>query len=126
MCGVCGGGGGPRDGYAADIEDSPAARKRAQLGLAAWATRLFGPERVRVHDLPGTVRVMVTGPTGQCFVAQGVDEVLDAVDRIMAGRTPWPAIADRLLTAAGDGHDHTDWAYRSLTHAVARRRNPLT
>lgn len=125
MCGVCGGGAvAPRDGYSGQIEDSPAARKRAQLALAAWVTRLFGPDRVRAQDLPGTVRVLVTGPTGQRVLAQGVDEVLDAVERITAGRIAWPAVADRLREAAGDDHD-TDWAYRSLTHAVARRRNTL-
>lgn len=122
MCGACGSAGGTRDGYARGVEDSPAARKRAQLALVAWAARLFTPEHVRVHEAPGTVRVFVVGPTGQGVLAQGVDGVLDAVDRVGPGTTDWTVVAERLRASRPD--DDADWTYRSLAQAVARRREP--
>ena len=54
------------------------------------------PGHVRVHEAPGTVRVLVVGPTGQGVVAQGVDGVLDAVDQVGAGTTDWTVVAERL------------------------------
>ena len=113
MCGACGSAGGTRDGYARGVEDSPAARKRAQLALVAWGARLFAPEHVRV---------LVVGPTGQGVLAQGVDGVLDAVDRVGPGTTDWTVVAERLRASRPD--DDADWTYRSLAQAVARRREP--
>lgn len=120
MCGACGGAGGRSDWYADGVADTPADRKRAQLALVAWAARLFGPDHIRVREAPGTVRVLVVGPTGQGLVAQGVDGVLDAVDRVSAGRADWSAVAGR-LRAAGPTDD--DWAGRAFASAVARRRS---
>ncbi|MCJ1714385.1 hypothetical protein [Curtobacterium sp. VKM Ac-2922] len=124
MCGVCGSAGGTRDADADGVEDTPAARKRAQLGLVAWASRLFGPEHVRIHEAPGTVRVVVVGPTGRSVVAQGVNGVLEAVELVSAGRPDWPAV-DRRLRAA-DPRDDTDRTYRVLASAVARRTEVRT
>lgn len=123
MCGGCGGNGGHHDWYAAGVEDTPAARKRAQLRLAAWATRLFADDRIRVHEVPGTVRLVIVGPTGKRVVAQGVDGVLDAVEQVGAGRTDWSAVATRVRRA--DPRDDTDWEHRSLARAVDRRRDTL-
>lgn len=123
MCGGCGGNGGHRDWYAAGVEDTPAARKRAQLRLAAWATRLFADDQIRVHEVPGTVRLVIVGPTGKRVVAQGVDGVLDAVEQVGARRTDWSAVAIRVRRA--DPRDDTDWEHRSLARAVDRRRDTL-
>jgi hypothetical protein len=122
MCGACGSAGGTRDADARGVEDSPAARKRAQLALASWGSRLFAPDHIRVREAPGTVRVLVVGPTGQGVLAQGADGVLDAVDRVGARTTDWTVVAER-LRASRPGDD-PDWAYRSLASAVARRRDP--
>jgi hypothetical protein len=129
MCGACGSAGGTRDWYARGIADSPTARKRAQLALVSWASRLFAPEGIRVHETPGTVRVLVTGPTGRSRVAQGVDGVLDAVDAVGSGGTDWSAVADRIRAAdpdsSTDTDTDTDWARRGFASALARRRGAL-
>ena len=122
MCGACGSAGGTPDAYARGVEDSPAARKRAQLALVTWGARLFAPEHVGVHEAPGTIRVLVVGPTGQGVLAQGVDGVLDAVDRVGPGTTDWTVVAERLRASRPD--DGADWTYRTLAQAVARRREP--
>jgi hypothetical protein len=120
MCGACGGG-AVRDRAAADVEDTPAGRTRAQRALATWTTRLFAPERIRVRPAPGTVRVVVQGPTGGQVVAQGIDGVLDAVERLRPGRVDWSAVAARARSLGDGDRDVRDRDHRALTGALDRR-----
>lgn len=119
MCGVCGGG-AVRDRSAADVEDTPAGRARTQRALAVWTTRLFAPERIRVRPAPGTVRVVVQGPTGGEVVAQGIDGVFDAVERLRPGRVDWSAVAARARALGDVDRDVLDRDLRALTGALDR------
>ncbi|WP_288468188.1 hypothetical protein [uncultured Curtobacterium sp.] len=113
-----------RDRSAADVEDTPAGRIRAQRALASWTTRLFASERIRVRPAPGTVRVVVQGPTGGQVVAQGIDGVLDAVERLRPGRVDWTSVAAR-ARALGDDRDVLDLDLRALVAALDRRTGAL-
>lgn len=124
MCGACGGG-AVRDRSAADVEDTPAGRTRAQRALASWTTRLFASERIRVRPAPGTVRVVVQGPTGGQVVAQGIDGVLDAVERLRPGRVDWTSVAARARALGDDDRDVLDRDLRALTGALDRRTGAL-
>ncbi|QKS21446.1 hypothetical protein HUN58_17235 [Curtobacterium sp. Csp1] len=114
-----------RDRSAADVEDTPAGRTRAQAALAALTTRLFAAERIRVRPAPGTVRVVVQGPTGGQVVAQGIDGVLDAVERLRPGRVDWTSVAARARALGDDDRDVLDRDLRALTGALDRRTGAL-
>lgn len=103
MCGLCGVLGGSAhwaEGVALPQEVAgPWMRRQARLRSIALANVVAGTAGVSVRDWQGSL-ILVSGPTGRSEVAQGLDDLWPAVEKVL-GRLLDPLDPD-LLQALDD------------------------